>query len=377
MSFEAALAALPPAETLRRIESAGPGAVERALEVDPLDFEDYLALLSPAAADYLEPLAQRARAITRARFGQVMQLYAPLYVSNECTNACVYCGFNRQNPIRRTTLGLDEAEAEALALWGRGFRNLLLVSGEAPGRVPVAYFEALAGRLRERFPALSVEIYPLAGEGYERLVRAGIDGLTLFQETYDPALYAVAHPSGRKADFGWRLEAPARGAGAGMRRLGLGALLGLGPWRYDAAALGLHARWLQREFWQAQVSLSFPRLRSAAGGFEAPHPLSDRDFVQLLCALRLLLPDAGLNLSTREPEALRDGLAQICVTQMSAGSRTEPGGYTHPGEAGEQFAVSDDRSAEEVARNLLAHGLEPVWKDWDACFAPPAPEHAP
>jgi len=373
MSFEAFLDAQPLEHYgVLATESTG-HEVERALASERVDLGGFLSLLSPAARDYLEPLAERARALTRERFGRVIQMYAPLYVSNECTNACVYCGFNHANEIRRTTLNLDQVEAEAEELWAQGFRSLLLVSGEAPGVVPPRYFEEVARRLHGLFPSLAVEIYPLDQDGYRRLAAAGVDGLTVYQETYDRALYARVHPRGRKSDYRWRLEAPARGAAGGLRRVGIGALLGLGPWRREAAALALHALWLQKHYWRTQVCVSFPRMRRAAGAFAPPAPVSDTELLQLACALRLLLPDAGLVLSTRETPAFRDGLGRICITHMSAGSRTEPGGYTHPNESDEQFAVEDRRSAAEVARSLLAGGIEPVWKDWDTAFTP-APE---
>jgi 2-iminoacetate synthase len=370
VSFETFLDRQPLARYEQTLAAATPADVEAALGRSAVDFDAFLALLSPAAAGYLEPLAQRAQAITRARFGRVVQMYAPLYVSNLCSNGCVYCGFNRSHAVRRATLSLEEAQAEAAILHGRGFRSLLLVSGEAPGKVPPAYFEALARRLNPLFPGMAVEIYPLETREYARLVAAGVDGLTLYQETYDRARYAEVHPFGRKADYGWRLAGPERGASAGMRRVGIGALLGLGPWRREAIPLALHALWLQQAHWQTQVCVSFPRLRRAVGGFAPPSPVGDAELVQLACALRLLLPDAGLVLSTREAAAFRDGLAQICLTQMSAGSCTEPGGYAHPGEAQEQFAVEDTRSAAEVASRLLSLGLEPVWKDWDTAFVP-------
>lgn len=373
MSFERFLDDQPLADLVREARRAGPGDVERVLGAGDVDLRGFLTLLAPAAADYLEPLARRAQAVTRERFGRVVQMYAPLYVSNECTNACVYCGFSRNNAIRRTTLSPQEVDAEARAIWNQGFRSLLLVSGEAPRAVSTAYFEETASRLHGLFPSLAVEIYPLDTEDYGRLGRAGVEGLTLYQETYDRDLYARVHPAGRKADYGWRLGAPERAAAAGMRRVGLGALLGLGDWRREAAALALHARWLQRHYWQTQVCVSFPRLRQAPGGFQPPHPLSDGELVQLACALRLLLPDAGLVLSTRERPAFRDGLVPICITHMSAGSRTEPGGYTHPDESDRQFQVEDGRSPAVVARTLLEAGLEPVWKDWDAGFTPPTP----
>lgn len=368
MSFEAFLDRQPLARYAQVARSARPRDVESALGRPVVDFDAFLALLSPAAAAYLEPMARRAQEITRVRFGRVIQMYAPLYVSNVCSNGCLYCGFNRSNAVRRATLSFDEVEGEASILHARGFRSLLLVSGEAPRAVSVKYFEGLVRRLHGLFPSLSLEIYPLETGEYARLVEAGVDGLTLYQETYDRPLYARVHPFGRKADYGWRLGAPERGAAAGMRRVGIGALLGLGPWREEAVALALHALWLQQEHWQTQVCVSFPRLRRASGGFIPPAPVEDTALVQLACALRLLLPDAGLVLSTREAPAFRDGLAQICLTHMSAGSCTEPGGYAHPGEAEGQFSVEDARPAAEVAARLLSLGLEPVWKDWDAAF---------
>ncbi len=371
MSFEAYWRKQPWAELVAQAEGAREADVEAALARRAVDLDGFLALLSPAASRYLEPMARRAQALTAERFGRVVQLYAPLYVSNDCVNACVYCGFNRNNPIRRTTLTPEEAEADARVLWAQGFRNLLVVSSENPKAVPVGYFEELGRRIGPLFPSLSVEIYPLDEAGYRRLVGAGYDGVTVFQETYHPDLYRRVHPAGRKADYGWRLATPERAARAGMRRVGLGALLGLGPWRLEALGLALHALWLERHHWQTQVTISFPRLRPAPGGFQPPHPVSDRDLVQMMCALRLLLPDVGLVLSTREAPAFRDGITRICVTHTSAGSRTEPGGYTRPGEADVQFEVEDRRSPREVAARLAQLGLEPVWKDWDAAFRAP------
>ncbi|GAB6064489.1 2-iminoacetate synthase ThiH [Deferrisoma palaeochoriense] len=368
MTFEAYWSKQPWAELVAQAERAREADVEAALAGRAVDFEGFLALLSPAASRHLEPMARRAQALTAERFGRVVQLYAPLYVSNDCLNACVYCGFNRNNPIRRTTLTPEEAEAEARVLWSQGFRNLLVVSSENPKVVPVGYFEELGRRIGPLFPSLSVEIYPLDETGYGRLVEAGYDGVTVFQETYDPDLYRRVHPSGRKADYGWRLGTPERAARAGMRRVGLGALLGLGPWRLEAVGLALHALWLERHHWKTQVTISFPRLRPAPGGFQPPHPVSDRELVQMMCALRLLLPDVGLVLSTRESPEFRDGVTRICVTHTSAGSRTEPGGYTRPGAADVQFQVEDRRSPREVAARLTQLGLEPVWKDWDAAF---------
>ncbi len=370
MSFEAFLRSQPWHAMTRRAEGASPADVERALGSRTVGLDGFLALISPAAGSYLDDIAHRARALTRARFGRVIQMYAPLYVSNECTNACVYCGFNRDRPIRRTTLTPDEVRSEAEALWRQGFRSVLVVSGEHPRALPVRRLEEVIRELGARFPSVSLEVAPLGVEEYRRLVRAGVDGLTVYQETYDPELYGRVHPAGRKRDYSWRLGTPERGARAGMRRVGIGALLGLGPWRREAVALALHALWLQKSFWQTQVCVSFPRLRHAPGGFRPPAPVSDREIVQLACALRLLLPDAGLVLSTREAPGFRDGLAPLCITHMSAGSRTEPGGYTRPGASDVQFPVEDLRTPREVAARLLHLGVEPVWKDWDPALTP-------
>lgn len=379
MGFLAELSAAPLTEWLGRAHAATAADVERALAAPTVGMEHLPALLSPAARDYLEPLARRAERITRERFGRVVHLYAPIYISNECTGGCVYCGFNRDNLLPRVTLTPAEVEAEAEILWRQGFRDLLLVSGEAPKAVGLDTLVRTSASLHRRFPSLAVEVYPLSAEGYSALAGAGVDGVTVYQETYDPVLYAEVHLAGRKRDFAWRLETPARAGEAGMRRVGIGSLLGLGDWRYETLALGLHALWVQKHYWRTQVSVSFPRMRIAAGQYQPPHPVADADLVQMACALRLLLPDAGFTLSTREAPSFRDGLVPICITAMSAGSRTEPGGYAHPGEAGEQFRVEDHRSPAEVARMLLRAGLEPVWKDWDGAFTPepPAESRAP
>lgn len=347
---------------------ATPEMVERALAANHVGLTEFLALISPAALPYTESIAQKARRLTRERFGKVVGLYAPVYLSNECTNGCLYCGFNHKNDLSRVTLDIPEVLSEAKILWEQGFRNLLLVSGEHPKAAPVEYLERAVRAVAPLFPSLALEVYPLEVDEYKTLSDAGVEGVTLYQETYNPDLYASVHPSGKKRDFRWRLATPSRAGEAGMRRLGIGALLGLGPWRYEAIALALHAEHLQKRYWRSSLSISFPRMRAAAGGFTPACPVGDREMVQMMLALRLLHPDVGLVLSTREPAYLRDGLAPICVTMMSAGSRTEPGGYNHPGEALEQFSIADERSPQEIARMLDRAGLEPVWKDWDTAF---------
>lgn len=350
------------------LASADARAVERALSHTILDERDIVALLSPAAVEYLEPMARKAQQLTRQRFGRTMQLYAPLYLSNECVNKCTYCGFSHELEIVRTTLGLDAIRSEADFLHAQGFRHLLLVAGEAPRIINVEYLEAAARALRPKFDSLSIEVGTFNLEGYRRLVAAGIDGLALYQETYLADVYRRVHLAGPKNRFDRRLQAMDHGGQAGFRSLGIGALLGLGPWQQEAYHLALHGRELTRKFWRSRISVSFPRIRGNAGGTLAPHPVSDRDLVQMICVMRLALPDAELVLSTREPAELRDCLMGLGITRMSAGSRTNPGGYVEEQCSGEQFSIEDERSPSEVAEVLAKHGFEPVWKDFDRNF---------
>ena len=350
------------------IHAQTPSDVERALSARTLGDEALMSLLSPAAAPYLEDMARRAHSVTRQRFGNTMNMFAPLYVSNVCTNRCVYCGFNAGNKIDRVSLTVEQAVEEAMFIHSRGFRHILLVSGEAPHLVPTGYFAELCDALRPHFSSICIEIYPMPTEDYALLSTHGVDGLIVFQETYNEAKYENFHPSGRKKNYRWRLEAPDRGGEAGLRRLGLGVLLGLDDWRVETFCMAMHARYLMRRYWKSQVTISFPRLRPAAGGYEPLYPVTDRHFVQMLTSLRLFLPDAGLVLSTREAPELRDNLVSLGITTMSAGARTEPGGYTQETKGEAQFKISDERSPEAVAAMLKAKGFDPVWKDWDAIF---------
>jgi len=368
MCFQKILAKYDLAEIEARIKAKRPADVETALSTVHPDLEDFMALLSPAAAAYLEPLAQRAHRLTVQRFGKTILMYAPLYLSNECTNGCRYCGFNASNTVPRRTLTMEEIENEARVLFERGFRHLLLVTGEAPKAADTDYLAAAVARLRPLFSSISIEVYPMAEAGYRQVIAAGVDGLTIYQETYDRTLYAEMHPFGKKRDFTFRLGAPEHAAAAGMRRIGIGALLGLGKFRSEAFYTGLHALHLARHYWRTHLTVSFPRMRPADGGLQPLNPVSDRDFVQLICALRLLLPDAGLVLSTRESAQLRDNLLPLGITQMSAGSCTSPGGYAEKDESGRQFVIDDDRTPAEVEAMLRQRGYEPVWKDWDSAF---------
>ncbi|MGC9195823.1 MAG: 2-iminoacetate synthase ThiH, partial [Syntrophobacteraceae bacterium] len=333
MSFYDEIKSTGWAEVQKEIESRSDADVDVALGTfrsAGADVRHFMSLLSPAAGRHLERAAGLARNITRQRFGNTIGLFAPLYLSNFCNNSCAYCGFNCKNPIRRLILTPQQARAEGQFIHEMGFRNLLLVSGEAPQVASLDYFVETAALLRPLFSSLALEIYPMSVEQYRTLIACGVDGLTVFQETYSETAYERFHLGGKKRDYKWRLETPERGGEAGFRRLGLGALLGLENWRVEAFFMGLHAKYLMRKYWRSQISISFPRLRPAAGAFEVPQEVSDKDFAQVLIALRLFLPDAGFTLSTREPAQLRDNLIALGITSMSAGSKTDPGGYTHP-----------------------------------------------
>ena len=365
--FAGRLAALDLPALASLASAAGRADVDAALHRaagGPVGSWDLAALLSPAATERLEELAQLARTLTIRRFGRAVRLFAPLYVSNACLSTCTYCGFARFLDVTRRTLTVDEVEAEARELAGRGFRHLLLVSGEHRIEVSADYLVAVVERLRSLVPSLSIETQTWSDDTYARLVAAGLEGVVHYQETYDRARYAEVHVAGWKRNFDRRLAAMERAGVAGARRLGVGALLGLSPdWRHDVLAVAAHAAFLQRRFWRAEVTVALPRITPSASGFQPVVSVPDAEFVQALAALRLALPDAGLVLSTREPAPLRDGLARIAVTSMSAGSSTEPGGYGTPGRAQEQFSIGDTRSPAEVAQMLSAAGYEPVWKD--------------
>jgi 2-iminoacetate synthase len=375
-SFADVLAAWPVDRVQAVLAAMDATASRAALARQHRSETDLAAMLAPCAAAHLEDMARRAAALTRQRFGRAMQFYAPLYVSNHCVNGCTYCGFNCRNKVARRRLTVPEAVREAEQLVEQGFQHILLVSGEDPEGVPVGHFERLAQALRPLVSSLSVEIHPLSVADYARLVEAGVDSLTIYQETYDPIEYARYHVSGPKRNFRWRLETPERGARAGMAFLGIGALLGLADWRVEAFYTGLHARYLQRRYWRQHVSVSFPRMRRAAGAFDPPCPVSDAQLVQALCALRLFLPDSGMVLSTRESATLRDHLLPLGITRLSAGSRTTPGGYAEDTDAEGQFQVQDHRSLQDVMAAVQAAGFDPVVKDWDDLYhdtSPPRP----
>jgi 2-iminoacetate synthase len=371
----------PPGPTARQLDrldagrlaaaalTATPAEVAAVLHRDEedlggLDLRGLAVLLSPAAAAHLEDLARRARAMTVRRFGRVVRLFAPLYLSNHCLSTCTYCGFARGLPGTRRTLTVDQVEDEARLLADRGFRHLLLVSGEHPAHVGPQYLVDCVSRLRDVVPSLAVETQTWSADVYARLVAAGLEGVVHYQETYQRDRYRQVHPSGWKRDFDRRLNAVDAAGEAGARRLGLGVLLGLATdWRADVLAVAAHARLLQQRFWRSEITVSLPRITPSAAGFQPATELTDTDIVQAVCALRIFLPSAGIVLSTREPARLRDGLVRIAVTHLSAGSSTEPGGYAEPGRATPQFDTLDHRAPQDVAQMLAEAGYEPVFHD--------------
>ncbi len=360
---------------------ASPAAVEAVLrQGQARSLEQFATLLSPAAQAHIETLARRSQQVTQRHFGKAIRLFAPLYLSNECINICKYCGFSRNNPIPRLTIPVEQVEAQTAKLARKGFRHILLVAGEHPKYVSNGYVEDCVRRCLPYMPSIAIELGPMETQEYIPLVHAGAESLILYQETYHEATYRQLHTAGPKKHYHWRMDTPERAAAAGFRRLGIGALLGLHDWRFEAIAVAAHARHLLRHCWKAQVAISLPRLRPAAGGFQpAPeHAASDTQLLQVICALRLFLPHVGITLSTRESPALRNGLAPLGVTLMSAGSSTEPGGYDHFDESawtptreqpGEQFHIADERPPQEIVRMIRGHGYEPVWKDHDQALA--------
>jgi 2-iminoacetate synthase len=359
----------------KRLNEITPAEVEWALSRKPGYYvlDRLLILISPAAENYLEKMAQLAHELTLQRFGRTIRLYAPLYLSNLCVNSCLYCGFNKTHKFPRIRLTIEQALAEAEIIAKEGFKDLLLVSGEDKSFITVDYLCDLTSKLRGKFSSLAVEIYQMTTDQYARLFAAGIEGVTMYQETYDRDLYRKFHPAGPKADYDYRLSAADSFGQAGMREIGIGALLGLADWRLETLALAEHAQYLMKRYWKSRVSFSFPRLRPAKDVDSARfNLLSDKNLVQMILALRLCFADAGLTISTREPDHLRDHLVTLGITRMSAGSKTNPGGYAGHADSVGQFDVNDSRSPAQIAKMLKSKNLEPVWKDWDSGFLLPS-----
>ncbi|MBN2341758.1 MAG: 2-iminoacetate synthase ThiH [Deltaproteobacteria bacterium] len=362
---------LESASTSSLLQNTSPAAVSAVIGKTRLQIDDLALLLSPGSDELLEEMAQRANGITQARFGNAVSLYAPLYISNKCSGTCPYCGFKRTEKIKRKTLSLEEVISEGDALSRSGIQHVLLVTGDCPGN-GVDFLCDAARQLKKTFPSVTVEIPPLEQSEYAQLIEAGVDGVTLYQETYNKEVYDFLHKGSPKDNYMYRLDALSRAGAAGIRKLNVGVLWGLSDWRGDALKLALHARFLEKTCWRSQVLIGMPRLHKVPGDFTIPHPVCNRDFAHIVMAMRLFLHDAGIVVSTRERPEFRDNLLAIGATQFSAGSKTEPGGYSVQEDTssagGAQFEIDDHRSPKTVEQDLSKLGYDPVFKDWDRGF---------
>jgi len=366
MSFFDQLQTLPWEQVKKEIRQKTHADVIRALNhAGKGTTDDLMALLSPAAEKELEPMARISRELTLKRFGKTISLYIPLYLSNECVNSCIYCGFNHHNKMQRATLSDHQVEEEAKQIRAMGFGHILMVTGEHPQKTGVSYLRKALSQLTHHFPLVSMEVQPLDTGDYQTLSREGLNTVYIYQETYHPDHYHRYHPAGPKADFRYRIETPERLGKAGIHKAGLGILLGLEDWRTDSFFTGMHLRYLQKHYWRTQYSVSFPRLRPFAGSYPPNHTVSDRHLVQLIAAYRIFDENVELALSTRESAYFRDHAFQLGITSMSAGSSTQPGGYSHPKDQLQQFEVADHRSPSEIVAMLESKGYEGVWKNWD------------
>ena len=356
-------------KTTNDIYSKTAADVEAALHKEYLDVEDFKALISPAAQPYLEVMARLSQQYTFQRFGKTISMFVPLYITNSCTNFCIYCGFNHNNPMSRIILTEEEIVNEYKAIKKLApFENLLLVTGENPAKAGVPYIERALQLAKPYFSNLQIEVMPLKAEEYERLTHSGLNGVICFQETYNKANYNIYHPKGMKSKFDWRVNAFDRMGQAGVHKIGMGVLIGLEDWRTDVTMMAYHLRYLQKHYWKTKYSVNFPRMRPSEGHFQPNVVMSDRELAQVTFAMRIFDHDVDISYSTRESAQFRNNMATLGVTTMSAESKTEPGGYfTYP-QSLEQFHVSDERTAVQVERDLKVLGREPVWKDWDESF---------
>lgn len=365
MSFEQEISQYNWEDVKASIQSKTAADVERALQAERRTLDDFQALISPAAEPYLEQMAQLSQQATLKRFGKTIQLYVPLYLSNVCENKCVYCGFSSDNKIKRKVLTDEEIIAEAKAIKELGFEHILLVTGEASKKVGVEYLKHAFDLIKPYFSLISIEVQPLETDEYAYLHDHGLNTVYIYQETYNKARYPEYHKGGKKTDYSYRLNTPERLGEAGVHKIGLGILAGLEDWRADSFFCAAHLRYLEKRFWRTKYSISFPRLRPHEGQFQPNDIMTDAQLLQLICAYRLLDEELELSLSTRESAKYRDNVMKLGVTSMSAGSKTEPGGYAVENRELEQFSVSDDRSPLEVKTMIENQGYQPVWKDWD------------
>ncbi|MFG6685301.1 2-iminoacetate synthase ThiH [Mariniflexile sp. HNIBRBA6329] len=346
------------------IYTVTPDAVEKVLQKAHITLDEFKILISPAAKPYIEQMAQRSSILTKKRFGNTMQMYIPMYLSNECQNICTYCGFSMTNKIPRKTLSDAEILKEAHYIKNLGYDHILLVTGEANKTVGVDYIKHAINLINTHFSNISIEVQPLDQEEYELLIEAGLYAVLVYQETYHEATYKEHHPKGKKSNFHYRLDTPDRLGKAGIHKIGLGSLFGLEDWRVDSFYTALHLKYLQKTYWKTKYSISFPRLRPHSGGLEPKVEMTDADLVQLICAYRLLDEDVELSLSTRENEVFRNNIVNLGITSISAESKTNPGGYSVEPQSLEQFEISDERSTTDIKNMLQSQGFEVVWKDW-------------
>lgn len=353
-------------EILKDIHSKTEVDVVHALNKSTRNLEDFKALLSPSAKPYLEQMAQMSSQITKKRFGNTIQMYAPMYLSNECQNICTYCGFSITNKIPRRTLTDKEILREVQHLKTKGYNHILLVTGEANKTVGVEYINNAIQLIQSKFANITIEVQPLDQPDYELLKESGLYAVLVYQETYHKEEYKKHHPKGKKSNFYYRLETPDRLGRAGIHKIGLGALFGLEDWRVDSFFTALHLQYLQKTYWKTKYSISFPRLRPHSGGIEPKVAMTDTDLVQLICAFRLFDEDVELSMSTRESEVFREHIVHLGITSISAESKTNPGGYVVEPQSLEQFEISDERPTEVIVDMLKSKGLEVVWKDWES-----------
>jgi len=355
-------------DTLNSIHYKSKVDVEEALHTKQVSLEDFKALISPAAKNYLEPMAKKSQALTQKRFGKTIQMYIPMYLSNECQNICTYCGFSMNNMVPRLTLTDQQILAEVKAIKEKGYDHLLILTGEANKKVGYDYLLNAIKIIKSYFAQLSIEVQPLKEEEYKGLIEAGLHSILVYQETYRRSTYKNYHTKGRKSNFDWRLETPERLGRAGAYKIGLGALLGLEDWRTDSFMTALHLDYLQRKFWKTKYAISFPRLRPCEGNEHSTKYMDDKDLVQLICAYRIFNEDVELSLSTRESKHFRDNIVPLGITSISAESKTDPGGYSSNESALQQFEIDDNRSTTEIAAMINKHGYDAIWKDWDAAY---------
>lgn len=364
MTFSDLFDTLPIEALSHQIPNFTDRDIQPLLRKSRWNLADFPKLISPAATPYIETMARLSTALTRQRFGHTMQMFIPMYLANYCYNKCTYCGFSIDNDYPRIALSSDEIVKEGLILKEKGFQHLLILTGEAPDKSGPDYIADAVKLLSPHFASIAIEVQPLKTEDYEAIIQAGADSLTVYQETYHKPTYLDHHVSGKKRNYTYRLDTPDRGGQAGFFKMNLGALLGLYEWHYEAIALAYHLNYLQKTYWKTKYAISFPRIQKMVGEFSPPYPVTDTDIVQFICAFRLVFPDLGITLSTREPAELRDHLIKLGITALSAESDTSPGGYSGK-DSEKQFEISDTRRVEDIVAVLKKNNIEAVFKDWD------------